>query len=119
MNHKERLRKEAHKKYQNLSEEEKDKMWKKVWKRYKNLSGRPKQKLFKYMKNYYLAYKKGTLKSGWNLTLQVRSKIQDPSFGWWKHDQKQKLKHWTKDIDCFVAKIIFQLELLLLLSLSL
>ena len=34
--HKERLRKEARKKYQNLSEEEKDKRWKKVPERYQN-----------------------------------------------------------------------------------
>ena len=36
--HKERLRKKAHERYRNLSEEEKDKMHKKVQDRYKNLS---------------------------------------------------------------------------------
>ena len=44
--HKERLQKEVHKKYQNLSEEENHKRKKKVHERYQNLSGEQKQKLF-------------------------------------------------------------------------
>ena len=50
--------KKAHKKYQNLFEQEKEK---KSWyhhERNKNLSEEQKQKLVEYMKNYYLAHKK-------------------------------------------------------------
>ena len=50
--------KKAHKKYQNLFEQEKEK---KSWyhhERNKNLSEEQKQKLVEYMKYYYLAHKK-------------------------------------------------------------
>ena len=48
--HKERLRKEAREKYQNISEEEKDKRQKRVQERYQNLPKEQKQKLLQYMK---------------------------------------------------------------------
>ena len=51
--HKERLGKEARKRYQNLAEEEKEKKGGS-----KNPSEKQKQKLVEYMKNYYLAHKK-------------------------------------------------------------
>ena len=57
--HKARLRKEVRKRYQNLSEEEKDKTAKKnVRDRYQNIPEEKKQKLREYMKKYYLAHKK-------------------------------------------------------------
>ena len=67
--HKERFRKEARARYQNLSEEEKDKRLQKVQDRYPNLPEDQKQKymknmniyiyeIYKYMKKYYLAHKK-------------------------------------------------------------
>ena len=56
--HKERLRKEAHEKYQNISEEEKDKRQIRVQERYQNLPKEQKQKLLEYMKLYYLVHKK-------------------------------------------------------------
>ena len=47
------------KRYQNLSEEEKDKTAKKnVRDRYQNIPEEKKQKLLEYMKKYYLAHKK-------------------------------------------------------------
>ena len=55
---KQRLQKEAHERYQNLSEEEKDTTQKKVQDRYQNLPEEQKQKLLEYMKKYYLAHKK-------------------------------------------------------------
>ena len=55
---KERLRKEAGKKYQNLSKEKKEKRWKKVRERYQNLSEEKKQKLLEYMRDFYLTHKK-------------------------------------------------------------
>ena len=58
---KERLRKEARKKYQSLSEEEKDKRPIKVWDSYQNLPEELKQKLLEYMKIYYLTHKKVTV----------------------------------------------------------
>ena len=42
--HKERLRKEAREKYQNLSEEEKGKRQKEAWERYQNLTEEEKEK---------------------------------------------------------------------------
>ena len=56
--HTERLRKEAHEKYQSLSEKEKDERPKNVWERYQNLSEEQKHKLLEYMKNYHIAHKK-------------------------------------------------------------
>ena len=56
--HKEKLRKEALERYQNLSEEEKDKRRKKVQDRHQNLPEEQRQKLLEYMKKYYLAHKK-------------------------------------------------------------
>ena len=50
--HKERLQKEAHETYQNLSEEEKEKRCN------KNLSEEQKQKLVECRRNYYLTYNK-------------------------------------------------------------
>ena len=79
---KQMLRKEAHKRYQNLSEEEKEKQkWKKARDRYKNiseekikekvrhyhrnrnknLSEEEKQKKVEYTRNCYLAHKKKIL----------------------------------------------------------
>ena len=49
--HKERLRKEAHKKCQNVSEEKREKKTKKVRERYKNLPEQKKQRLLEYMKS--------------------------------------------------------------------
>ena len=48
--HKERLRKEAREKYENLSKEEKDKRQNKVPEKYQNLSEKQKQKLLKYLR---------------------------------------------------------------------
>ena len=48
--HKERLQKEAHERYQNLSEEEKNRRRKKVQDRYQNLPKEQKQKILEYMK---------------------------------------------------------------------
>ena len=48
--HKERLRKEARERYQNLSEEEKGKRRKKVRDRYQNLPEERKQELLEYIK---------------------------------------------------------------------
>ena len=69
--HKERLRKEARDKYQNLSEEENEKRQKKATESYqnlteqekekrrnKNLSEAQKQKLVKYRRNYHLTINK-------------------------------------------------------------
>ena len=56
--HKEKLQKEAHERYQNLSEEEKDERQKNVRDRYQNVPEEQKQKLLGYMKKYYLAHKK-------------------------------------------------------------
>ena len=67
--HKERLRKEACERYQNLSEEEKDKRWKKARERYQIFTEEEKekkrqyhqeckQKLPEYRRNYYLTHKK-------------------------------------------------------------
>ena len=68
--HKQRPRKEARKRYQNLSKEEKDKRRKKTRERYQNFTeeekGRRcrqyyqerKQKLPEYRRNYYLTHKK-------------------------------------------------------------
>ena len=43
-----RLRKEAHKRYQNLPEEEKDKRWKKARERYQNFTEEEKEKMHQY-----------------------------------------------------------------------
>ena len=56
--HKERLRKEAQERYQNLSEEEKEKKRQYHRERNKNLSEKQKQRQVEYMRNYYLAHKK-------------------------------------------------------------
>ena len=56
--HKERFRKEACKKYQNLSEGEKNKRPKKVRETYQKLPEEQKEKLPEYMKKYYLVHKK-------------------------------------------------------------
>ena len=45
---KEKLRKEARERYQNLSEEEKDKRQKKVWERFQNLPEEEKEKKSQY-----------------------------------------------------------------------
>ena len=65
---KEKLRKEACEKYQNLSEKEKDKRQKKARERYlkkkkaknssKNLSEENEKKLAEFSRNYYSAHKK-------------------------------------------------------------
>ena len=49
--HKERLRKEAREKYQNLSKEEKDKKRKNARERYQNFPKEQKQKLLQHVKN--------------------------------------------------------------------
>ena len=54
---KEKKRKKAHKKYQNLFEQEKEKKRQYHHERNNNLSEEQKQKLVEYMKNYYLAHK--------------------------------------------------------------
>ena len=54
--HKQKLQKDAHERYQNLSEEEKDKRRKKVLYRYGNPSEEQNQKLLEYMKNYYYLF---------------------------------------------------------------
>ena len=69
--HKERLRKEAHERYENLSKEEKIKGEKKLEKDIKislkkkkkrcQYYQEPKQKLPEYRKNYYLTHKKKLL----------------------------------------------------------
>ena len=56
--HKEKLRKEARERYQNLSEEEKEKNRQYHCERNKHLSKEEKEKKVDYMKNYYLAHKK-------------------------------------------------------------
>ena len=63
--YKERLRKEAHERYQNLTQEEKDKRQKKAWERYQNFTEEEKkyyqerkQKLPEYRRNYYLTHKR-------------------------------------------------------------
>ena len=67
--HKERLRKKAWERYQNLSEEEKDKIRKKAWESYQNFAEEEKEKRSQYNqehkkklpdhgRNYYLTYKK-------------------------------------------------------------
>ena len=56
--YKERLQNEAHKKYQNLSVEEKDKRQKRSDKDIKIFLKNKRRKLLEYMKNYYLAHKK-------------------------------------------------------------
>ena len=55
--HKEKLRKEARERYQNLSEEEKKKR-QYHRERNKNLSEEENGKKVEYMRNYYLAHKK-------------------------------------------------------------
>ena len=55
---KEQLRKEAHERYRNLSEEEKEKECQYHRDRNENLSEEEKQKKVEYMRNYYLAHKK-------------------------------------------------------------
>ena len=55
---KEKLRKEARERYQNLPEEEKDKRRKKIRERYQNLPEEQKKKLLEYMKKYSLVHKK-------------------------------------------------------------
>ena len=42
--HKENIQKEAHERYQYLSEEKKNKSWKKDWERYQNFSEEQKEK---------------------------------------------------------------------------
>ena len=49
--HKERLRKEAREKYQNLSKEEKDKKRKNARERYQNFPKEQKKKLLQHVKN--------------------------------------------------------------------
>ena len=49
---KKRLLKKAHKRYQNLSKEEKEKKWQHVLEGYKYLSKDKKQKLVEYRKKY-------------------------------------------------------------------
>ena len=56
--HKERLRKEACERYQNLSEEESDQRQEEIWERYPNLFEEQKQKLFDNMKKCYIENKK-------------------------------------------------------------
>ena len=56
--HKEKLRKEARERYQNLSEEEKEKNLHYHCERNKHLSKEEKEKKVDYMRNYYLAHKK-------------------------------------------------------------
>ena len=56
--HKEKLRKEAREKYQNLSEEEKEKKRQYHRECSKNLSEEEKEKKVEYMRNYYLAHKR-------------------------------------------------------------
>ena len=56
--HKEKLRKEARERYQNLCEEENKKKRQYHRERDKNFSEEQKQKKFEYMRNYYLALKK-------------------------------------------------------------
>ena len=58
---KEKLKKRARERYQNLSEEEKEKKRHDHCDRNKNLSGEEKQKNVEYIKNYYLAHKKKIL----------------------------------------------------------
>ena len=55
--HKEKLRKEARERYQNVFAEEKEKMWKKAQDRYQNLSEEKKEKKVEYMKNHFLTHK--------------------------------------------------------------
>ena len=56
--HKEKLRKEAREKFQNLSEEEKEKKRQYHRECSKNLSEEEKEKKVEYMRNYYLAHKR-------------------------------------------------------------
>ena len=56
--HKEKLRKEARERQQNLSEEEKEKKRKYHRERSKNPSEEQKQNQVEYMTNYYLTHKK-------------------------------------------------------------
>ena len=56
--HKEKLRKEAREKYQNLSEEEKEKKRQYHRECSENLSEEEKEKKVEYMRNYYLAHKR-------------------------------------------------------------
>ena len=53
----EKLQKEAHERYQNLSQEEKGKKH-----RTKNLSEKEKQRKVEYMRNYYLTHKKSNFR---------------------------------------------------------
>ena len=55
---KEKVRKEARVRYQNLSEEEKKKKRQYYRERNKNLSEEQKQKQVEHMRNYYSAHKK-------------------------------------------------------------
>ena len=54
--HKERLRKEVHERYQNLSEEEKDKKRRKVRERYQNFTKEIKKKGISIIKNIKRSY---------------------------------------------------------------
>ena len=56
--HKEKLRKEVHERYQNLSEEEKERKPQYFQERNMNLSEEEKEKNAEYEKRYYLAHKK-------------------------------------------------------------
>ena len=69
LKHKERMRKEAHERYQNLSEEEKDKRQKKLRDRYQNLPEEQKQKLLEYKNN--IIYR---IKSNYLVTLKILGK---------------------------------------------
>ena len=55
---KEKLRKEANERYQNISEEEKEKKRQHHRDRNKNLSKEEKEKKVEYIRNYYLAHQK-------------------------------------------------------------
>ena len=54
--HKEKLRKKAHERYQNLPEEEKDKRWKKAQERYQNFTEEEKEKRHQYYQEHKLGY---------------------------------------------------------------
>ena len=59
--HKERLQKKAHERYQNLSKEEKEKKQQYGCERYKNLSENETNKLVAYRKKYYRMRKNALL----------------------------------------------------------
>ena len=58
----EKLQKEAHERYQNLSQEEKGKKHQYHRDRTKNLSEKEKQRKVEYMRNYYLTHKKSNFR---------------------------------------------------------